>query len=257
MDKKLPVTEMFGPTIQGEGPMVGRRTLFVRLAGCDYRCSWCDSKHTWQPPIVKELATVEEIGQWMTRKRVQTGVGTVVISGGNPALHDLGELVERLRFGGIDGYPWNVALETQGTRHGDWFDWINWLVISPKGPSSGMTTDYVKLNNCIRAGRIGDVYLKVVIFSDADYEYAKDINHRWPTIPMYLSVGTYAPERGFEGQSVEPVGIERVPRRDAQGTIILRTTELAEKVMQDSGWINDPCVLPQVHVLLWGFKRGV
>ncbi len=253
----LPVSEMFGSTLQGEGPMVGRRTLFIRLAGCDYKCSWCDSKHTWQPPIVKEMVTAGEIYNWMARKHVQTGVGTVVISGGNPALYDLGELIEGMKFSGKADYPWMVAMETQGTRHWDWFRWIDWLVISPKGPSSGMTTDYVKLDNCIKAGRLGDVYLKVVIFSDADYEYAKDINHRWPSIPMYLSVGTYAPERGHEGHSVAPVGVIRETYRDTQSYILKRTTELAEKVIQDPGWINDPHVLPQMHVLMWGFKRGV
>ncbi|MDF0142324.1 7-carboxy-7-deazaguanine synthase QueE, partial [Staphylococcus pseudintermedius] len=44
---KIPVLEIFGPTIQGEGRVIGRKTMFVRTAGCDFRCSWCDSKFTW------------------------------------------------------------------------------------------------------------------------------------------------------------------------------------------------------------------
>ena len=43
----IPVLEIFGPTIQGEGMVVGRKTMFVRTAGCDYSCSWCDSAFTW------------------------------------------------------------------------------------------------------------------------------------------------------------------------------------------------------------------
>jgi len=43
----LPVSEIFGPTIQGEGEHIGRRAVFVRLAGCDSRCSWCDTKYAW------------------------------------------------------------------------------------------------------------------------------------------------------------------------------------------------------------------
>ena len=44
----IPVAEIFGPTIQGEGPHVGMQTLFVRVAGCDFKCAWCDSKFAWK-----------------------------------------------------------------------------------------------------------------------------------------------------------------------------------------------------------------
>ena len=41
---KIPVMEIFGPTIQGEGMVIGQKTMFVRTAGCDYSCAWCDSR---------------------------------------------------------------------------------------------------------------------------------------------------------------------------------------------------------------------
>ncbi len=44
---KIPVLEIFGPTIQGEGMVVGQKTMFIRTAGCDYSCAWCDSAFTW------------------------------------------------------------------------------------------------------------------------------------------------------------------------------------------------------------------
>ena len=44
---KIPVLEIFGPTIQGEGMVIGQKTMFIRTAGCDYSCSWCDSAFTW------------------------------------------------------------------------------------------------------------------------------------------------------------------------------------------------------------------
>lgn len=47
MAKGIPVLEIFGPTIQGEGMVIGQKTMFVRTAGCDYSCSWCDSAFTW------------------------------------------------------------------------------------------------------------------------------------------------------------------------------------------------------------------
>lgn len=41
---KIPVLEIFGPTIQGEGAVIGRKTMFIRTAGCDFNCAWCDSE---------------------------------------------------------------------------------------------------------------------------------------------------------------------------------------------------------------------
>ena len=42
---QIRVNEIFGPTIQGEGALIGQPTIFVRTGGCDYRCSWCDTLH--------------------------------------------------------------------------------------------------------------------------------------------------------------------------------------------------------------------
>jgi len=254
---RYPISEMFGPTIQGEGPVVGRRTVFVRFAGCDYRCVWCDSKQTWQAPIVKEMMSQEQIWGWLYRKYQQTGVRTITVSGGNPGLYDLTELLEPLVEGLGDNKPWDVSVETQGSFVQEWFHLARWLVISPKPPSSGMKTDWMTLEKCLLAGRRPNTFLKVVIFSEEDYQYARDVNRRFADYPLYLSVGTYAPEREHEGESVKPVGIDRKPERDTASAILDRAVDLAERVTQDRGWVSDPYVLPQVHVLYWGHKRGV
>ena len=84
---KIPVLEIFGPTIQGEGRVIGRKTMFVRTAGCDYRCSWCDSAFTWDGSAKEDikLMTAEEIYDAL----LEIGghrFNHVTISGGNPAL---------------------------------------------------------------------------------------------------------------------------------------------------------------------------
>lgn len=63
--REIPVLEIFGPTIQGEGMVVGRKTMFVRTAGCDYRCAWCDSAFTWDGSAKEDIVqmTSEEIWQ--------------------------------------------------------------------------------------------------------------------------------------------------------------------------------------------------
>ena len=57
---KIPVLEIFGPTIQGEGRVIGRKTMFVRTAGCDYRCSWCDSAFTWDGSAKEDIKLMTE-----------------------------------------------------------------------------------------------------------------------------------------------------------------------------------------------------
>ena len=60
------LVEIFS-SIQGEGPDVGAATLFVRFGGCDLRCRWCDSAHTWQPVAECRIETARSSGQWRTR----------------------------------------------------------------------------------------------------------------------------------------------------------------------------------------------
>ncbi len=45
VESEIRISEIFGPTIQGEGALIGQPTVFVRTGGCDYRCAWCDSLH--------------------------------------------------------------------------------------------------------------------------------------------------------------------------------------------------------------------
>jgi organic radical activating enzyme len=66
------LVEIFS-SIQGEGPDVGVATLFVRFAGCDLRCSWCDSPHTWQPAAECRIETSRGSGQWKTRPNPLSG----------------------------------------------------------------------------------------------------------------------------------------------------------------------------------------
>lgn len=69
---KFQYSKFFGPTIQGEGRVIGRKTMFVRTAGCDYRCSWCDSAFTWDGSAKEDikLMTAEEIYNQLKKSAV-------------------------------------------------------------------------------------------------------------------------------------------------------------------------------------------
>ena len=56
MNERIRISEIFGPTIQGEGPLIGRPTVFVRTGGCDYRCTWCDTLYAVLPAYRNEWA---------------------------------------------------------------------------------------------------------------------------------------------------------------------------------------------------------
>src|SRR3954470_4973626 len=83
----FPVVEVFGPTVQGEGPDAGIPAYFVRFGGCDWRCTWCDSMHAVDPAEVRahaERLTATEIVDRL--RALPPGPGLTVLSGGNPAL---------------------------------------------------------------------------------------------------------------------------------------------------------------------------
>jgi 7-carboxy-7-deazaguanine synthase len=243
MAKKIPVLEIFGPTIQGEGMVIGQKTMFVRTAGCDYSCRWCDSAFTWDGSAKEEIRqmTAEEIWHHL----VEIGgnrFNHVTISGGNPALiKALDEFIFLLKENHI-----RVALETQGSRWQDWFLQIDDLTISPKPPSSGMDTDFAVLDLIIEklkgSERINHVSLKVVVFDDQDFEYAKMVHQRYPDIPFYLQAGNE--------------DVKELNDFTLRTKLLEKLEWLIEKTVQTSE-MNDARVLPQLHALVWGNKRGV
>lgn len=229
------ISEIFGPTIQGEGALIGQPTVFVRTGGCDYRCSWCDTLHAvdsefrseWTPMSAEEIfAEVEKLSNGKPLM--------VSLSGGNPAIQPLGELI---KLGHDKGYQF--ALETQGSIAQDWFADLDILTLSPKPPSSGHETDWDAFDECLKAAGNGpETVMKIVIFDQTDYEYAQDAAKRYPALPLYLQPGNHQ----VEG---EP---------DMSG-LSERLLWLAEKVTNDN-W-HKAHVLPQLHVMLWGNQKGV
>ena len=131
--KPLRIAEIFGPTIQGEGALIGQPTVFVRAGGCDYRCSWCDSMHAVDSAFRDSWAAMQTAEVWAQVRALSGGRPlTVSISGGNPAIQDFGPLIAT---GRAEGY--GFALETQGSVARDWFADLTLLVLSPKPPSKG------------------------------------------------------------------------------------------------------------------------
>lgn len=229
------VSEIFGPTLQGEGALIGQPTVFVRTGGCDYRCSWCDTLHavdsefrsTWKPMRADDIfARIEELSG---------GVPLMVtLSGGNPAIQPLGSLIQ---MGQEKGY--RFALETQGSIAADWFKDLDVLTLSPKPPSSGETTDWDAFDQCLKAaGGAPEIALKIPVLDNADYDYARDASARYPDLALYL----------------QPVN-ETVDDQADQDALMAKMRWLVDKVAADQ-WYK-VVVLPQLHVMIWGNEKGV
>lgn len=240
---KVPVMEIFGPTIQGEGMVIGQKTMFVRTAGCDYSCSWCDSAFTWDgsgKDLIRQM-DAEEI--WQELKSIGgDGFSFVTISGGNPALlKNLDSLIDLLKENNI-----KVALETQGSKWQDWFLKIDELTISPKPPSSGMETDFDALdrimNQLKKVNTVQNTSLKVVVFNHQDYDYAKKVHQRYPEISFFLQAGNEDLKTTENGQLISQ--------------LLQKYEWLINKSMSDHE-LKNVKVLPQLHTYIWGNKRGV
>ena len=234
---KIPVMEIFGPTIQGEGMVIGQKTMFVRTGGCDYSCSWCDSKFTGDGTGKNTAMKAEEIIG--TLKEIGgEAFSHITISGGNPALHKgLGEFINQCHEQG-----WKVAIETQGSFWQDWLLDIDDVTISPKPPSSLMKTDFSKLDLFMQNLVDSNVSLKVVIFDEEDFGYAEMIHTRYPEVPFFLQVGND--------------DVLTIDDQALVSTLLKRFEWLIDRSMK-STIMNDAKVLPQLHALIWGNKRGV
>lgn len=119
MIEKLPVMEEF-LSVQGEGANAGKVAYFIRLAGCDVGCSWCDVKESWD----RELHPLKAIDQ-IVKGALDSGVKNVVITGGEPTMYPLESLTIELKKYGL-----NTWLETSGAHSisGIW----DWICLSPK-----------------------------------------------------------------------------------------------------------------------------
>jgi organic radical activating enzyme len=145
----LPLMEAFY-TVQGEGVFAGHAAYFIRLAGCDVGCVWCDVKESWN---AEDYARVSV--QQMAEDALQSGAPIAVITGGEPAMYDLTALCEALHSKGL-----RVHIETSAAHEiRGQFDWIT---LSPKKFKFPLASELKKAHE-----------LKIIVFNKSDFEWAE------------------------------------------------------------------------------------
>ncbi|WP_276500499.1 7-carboxy-7-deazaguanine synthase QueE [Terrimonas pollutisoli] len=145
----LPVMEHFY-TLQGEGYYQGRAAYFIRLGGCDVGCVWCDVKESWDAdnhPVIEIDYLIKEIKK--------TPAQIVVITGGEPLLHDLDALTSELKNAGLQ-----TNIETSGSSplSGKW----DWICLSPKKFKE-------PLSEVINVAS----ELKIIVYNKSDFAWAE------------------------------------------------------------------------------------
>lgn len=149
-NSQLPIMEYFY-TIQGEGFHTGRTAYFIRTAGCDVGCVWCDVKESWTS-TPDQFMTIDAI----LEEVLAVNAKFVVITGGEPTMHSLVELVSHLHEKQIE-----VAIETAGVHELDAL--VDWYCFSPKKFMKPIKEAYEKANE-----------LKVVINHLSDFLWAEE-----------------------------------------------------------------------------------
>jgi len=228
---ELLVAETFGPTVQGEGPSLGRRAAFIRLMQCNLTCTRCDTPYTWDRTrfdldAEATSTSITDLLAWATAQPVDL----VVITGGEPLIQQrrLTPLVRGLVEAGLQ-----VEIETNGTiaPEPDLLAWVTRFNVSPKLSSFGAGMPASKrikprvLNHFVVSGQ---AVFKFVVSSTADLAEITGLVQDHHLEPVYVMA---------EGRTAE-----EVTRRLAQ--------------------IADPALAlgfhltTRLHVLIWGDQRG-
>ena len=150
LEVELPVMEHFY-TIQGEGFHQGKAAYFIRLGGCDVGCVWCDVKDSWDAEKHSKLA----IGNLQLAIE-KTSAKLVVITGGEPLMHNLDALTAALQLKGFE-----TNIETSGAHplSGSW----DWICLSPKKFKAPLPEILPFANE-----------LKIIVFNKTDFDWAEE-----------------------------------------------------------------------------------
>jgi len=233
---RLRVSEVFGPTLQGEGPSLGMSCSFVRLGGCNLRCSWCDTPYAWDwtgrnghafDPRA-ELTAMSADTIWADLQR--RGAPMLVVSGGEPLLQQgtaLLELLHSVRAGGQ-----RIEIETAGTisPRPELLSLVDRFNVSLKLRHSGNDVARSYRPEAIDAlARSGKAIWKFVVRETADLDEVSELVRR---------------------HDLEPVWI--MPEGTTAVEITARSRRLVGPVVE-RGW----SLTTRLHILLYGDRRGV
>lgn len=237
-DARLFVSEIFGPTVQGEGPSCGRRAMFLRLGRCNLDCSWCDTPYTWDwtgkngtvfdPAVEVSRETTANV---LYRLLEHGKPELVVITGGEPMLQRraLQEIVSLLGDAGVE-----VEIETNGTQRPT----VELAAtarfnVSPKLAHSGVSRERAIVVDALldfaALAHAGRAAFKFVVQTVDDLDFVDSLR---------------------DGYAIPPRQIWIMPE-GREGGQLLKAGALADAVIEHGYNLS-----PRLHVELWGDVRA-
>lgn len=223
----LYVSEVFGPTVQGEGPYLGRRAVFLRLLGCNLTCSWCDTKYTWdfqnypRPLLEDSKKSLDEVREMVFGAGLDEAT-ILVISGGEPLLQWQG-LEAFLDYFVAD---YEVHIETNGTQAPLNVPDVHYNV-SPKLINANTHLEKYD-HRLLRAFLLEDAIFKFVCQRPEDVDEVKQ------TFPYLPPDRVYIMPEGTSAQAVQE-----------------HLKAVAEYAIQ-----NHYNLTTRLHTMVWGDERG-
>ena len=230
-DDELLLAERFGPTVQGEGPSIGRRAVFIRLMHCNLTCPTCDTPYTWDDTrfdldAEARVTPISELLSWATTQPVDL----VVITGGEPLIQQ-SRLITLAR--GLVDTGMHVEVETNGTiaPTPDLLAWVTRFNVSPKLSTFGEgmpPSKRIKGRVLDRFAASGQAVFKFAVSSVADLDEITDLVDEHDLAPVYVMP---------EGRTAEEV--------------TRRLTEIADATIERGFHLTT-----RLHLLTWGDQRG-
>jgi 7-carboxy-7-deazaguanine synthase len=137
-------------TLQGEGYYTGQAAYFIRLGGCDVGCVWCDVKESWDADVHPRMTVAEIVAA-----AAQYPGRLAVITGGEPAMHDLAPLTDALHEAGF-----RTHIETSGSA--PLTGVLDWITVSPKKFKASLPECLVQADE-----------LKIIVYNKSDFRWAE------------------------------------------------------------------------------------
>lgn len=224
------VNEIFGPTFQGEGPHTGQHVSFLRLAGCNLACTWCDTPYSWDwERYDKNEESHKESVSDVAEALTQLGSNRIIITGGEPMLQQRHfPLLKHLTGMQID-------VETNGTRMPtqDVIDVVDLFCVSPKLKHAGDSRDKrIKVDVIQKFGELarqGKAIFKFVAECEDDFDEIKE----------FIEIG-----------NLPDSSVWIMPEGSSFASQLENMRELCDAIL-DEGWN----LSPRLHVLIWGSER--
>ncbi len=221
------------PSIQGEGLLTGRESVFIRTSGCNLRCWFCDTPYTSWAPEGDDLSVaeiLERIAEW-------NGVEHVVVTGGEPMLHsELAPLTAALRAQGR-----HITIETAGTL--DLTVACDLMSISPKRanstPSAARDPRWHVRHE--RERHVPDVVRRLLGRHPYQLKFVIDTPADLADVDAYLG---------------------ELPEVDRDRVLLMPQGTTVEELAQRAAWLAPYCAehglgyCPRKHIEWFGFTRG-